>query len=241
MCGMQANVRRVNIAGRSVTYTLKMSNRARYARLEIDHVSGLMVILPQGCPDNRAVNLILEKKHWILKKLSEYNKAKLQRGLNEEKGVLTYLGRELKITLKQTSGSVEKAVLEDSRLALYLNAEISQNAAVEQWLRSMAEEVIAAKAQKLGAFLGIRYCKLTIISARKRWGSCSSKGNLSFNWKLIMAPEEVIDYVVAHEVCHLVELNHSKRFWHLVEQCCPEWRLQRKWLRKHQMEIMAAV
>jgi predicted metal-dependent hydrolase len=75
--------------------------------------------------------------------------------------------------------------------------------------------------------------KLRISSARTRWGSCSRQGTLSFTWRLVMAPEEVIDYVVVHELCHLRHLNHSKAFWGLVEGILPDYKVRRAWLKRH--------
>jgi predicted metal-dependent hydrolase len=75
--------------------------------------------------------------------------------------------------------------------------------------------------------------KLTIRAQRTRWGSCSPTGALSFNWRLLLAPEEVLDYVIVHEACHLKVPDHSDRFWALVEQHCPDWRRHARWLRRN--------
>lgn len=81
--------------------------------------------------------------------------------------------------------------------------------------------------------LGVDYLKLTVKDQRTLWGSCSTKGNLSFNWRLLVMPPAVLDYIVIHELAHRVELNHSRRFWSVVEGHCPEHRLHRRWLRAH--------
>ena len=81
--------------------------------------------------------------------------------------------------------------------------------------------------------IGVTYGKITIRHQKTRWGSCSSKGNLNFNCMLMMCPDEVIDYVIIHELCHRREMNHSAGFWAAVENVCPEYRVQRKWLKQH--------
>ena len=81
--------------------------------------------------------------------------------------------------------------------------------------------------------LGVTYGKISIRDQKTRWGSCSSEGNLSFNWRLILAPPDVLDYVVIHELCHRKEMNHSKEFWALVESLMPEYKERRKWLREN--------
>ena len=87
--------------------------------------------------------------------------------------------------------------------------------------------------------LGVSYRRVEVRAQRTRWGSCSAAGTLSFNWRLVLAPYEVLDYVVVHEVCHLRQPNHSAQFWQLVASRRPQWRLQRDWLRTHGPELLA--
>jgi predicted metal-dependent hydrolase len=94
-------------------------------------------------------------------------------------------------------------------------------------------------AQSEAAALGVSYSRLTLRDQRSRWGSCSSKGALSFNWRLVLAPHDVLDYVVVHEVCHLVELNHGPAFWRLLERRRPGYREPKRWLDDHGWEILA--
>lgn len=98
-------------------------------------------------------------------------------------------------------------------------------------MADMAASVIPPKAERYAQMLGVNYGRITIRSQRTRWGSCSSKGNLNFNCLLTQVPEHVMDYVVVHELCHLIEMNHSKRFWNLVEQIMPDYKACRKWLK----------
>jgi hypothetical protein len=89
------------------------------------------------------------------------------------------------------------------------------------------------------AELGVSFLRIEVRDQRTRWGSCSPRGTLSFNWRLVLAPFAVLDYVVVHELCHLREPNHSARFWRLVESRRPAWRDQRAWLREHGPELLA--
>jgi len=104
---------------------------------------------------------------------------------------------------------------------------------LEEWYRTQAANLIWRRTDELAAQLGVAYGRVSIRGQKTRWGSCSCKGNLSFNWKLMMAPRPVIDYVIIHEVAHLKEMSHSKRFWQLVAEHCPNWRMHKKWLREH--------
>jgi predicted metal-dependent hydrolase len=105
--------------------------------------------------------------------------------------------------------------------------------------RREAQARISLLAQSEAAALDVSYSRLTIRGQRSRWGSCSSTGALSFNWRLVLAPHDVLDYVVVHEVCHLVEHNHGAGFWQLVERCRPGYRDSKLWLDKHGWELLA--
>jgi predicted metal-dependent hydrolase len=102
-------------------------------------------------------------------------------------------------------------------------------------------DTFTARADAFAADLGVAYKRLTIRDGRSRWGSCSSAGGLNFSWRLILAPPAILDYVVVHELAHLRELNHSPRFWALVAAHCPDYQLQRKWLKEHGPALMAVL
>ncbi len=102
--------------------------------------------------------------------------------------------------------------------------------------RALAE--LPPRVAQLASLLGVQYHRITIRNQTSRWGSCSGKKNLNFNCLLMLCPGEVTDYVILHELCHLKELNHSKRFWALVEGCCPNYRAHRRWLRTEGQKII---
>lgn len=105
--------------------------------------------------------------------------------------------------------------------------------------RRCARALVGAIAEREAAALGVAFARIRIADQRSRWGSCSARGTLSFNWRLALAPPEVLDYVVVHELCHLREANHSRRFWSLVEAARPGYRAQRAWLREFGPELQA--
>jgi predicted metal-dependent hydrolase len=109
----------------------------------------------------------------------------------------------------------------------------------ESEARVGARELVSALAEEEAERLAVNYERIRIGDQRTLWGSCSARGTLSFNWRLVLAPLEVLDYVVVHELCHLRVPNHSKRFWKLVERRRPHWREQRDWLREHGPELLA--
>jgi predicted metal-dependent hydrolase len=109
----------------------------------------------------------------------------------------------------------------------------------ESEARDAVREIVSALADVEAERLGVFYGRIRIGDQRTRWGSCSPAGTLSFNWRLVLAPPEVLDYVVVHELCHLRVPNHSRRFWELVGRRRPSWREQREWLREHGAELLA--
>lgn len=104
---------------------------------------------------------------------------------------------------------------------------------LESIYRNAAKEYFPKRVYHFAHILGVSYGNISIRDQKTRWGSCSSKGNLSFNWRLILAPPNVLDYVVVHELCHRIEMNHSPRFWALVESVMPDYKQYRKWLKEN--------
>ncbi len=124
----------------------------------------------------------------------------------------------------------EKIALEEERSQKYTK---EQREGLERRYRQAAKEYFPKRADYYAELLGVEYKKIRVAGQKTRWGSCSQSGTLSFNWKLMLAPPKVLDYVVVHELCHLLEMNHSSRFWKHVECIIPEYKEYRKWLREY--------
>ncbi len=114
----------------------------------------------------------------------------------------------------------------------------AQRAALTQRYIAAAKEYFPKRAAYFQQFTGGTYNRITIRDQKTRWGSCSAKGTLSFNWRLMLAPPSILDYVVVHELCHLTHMNHSSAFWQAVEKVCPDYRTARKWLKDHGQELV---
>lgn len=231
----EASIHSIEIDGWVITYVLRRSPRAKRARLEFRAESGLSVIIPRGYPLSRVAGLLLEKRRWVLARLAAWK----PRAPRKAAPGVFYLGRRLRVIEQKDGSRVESTSLKRDALILKLRPGSDRQAVIDGWLRSQAEELILSSVQEMCSRLGVGYKRLSLRRARRRWGSCSPKGNLSFNWRVIGAPRPVIDYVVTHELCHLQEMNHSRRFWQLVERACPEWRRHRSWLRRHEDELMS--
>lgn len=121
---------------------------------------------------------------------------------------------------------------------IYLNpAEARRLEAFKKRYREEARRVIEERVAFYHSLTGGRYTSITIRDQRSRWGSCSSRGTLSFNYRLIFAPPDVLDYVVVHELCHLTHMNHSRDFWNMVTSIMPDYKMRKKWLRDHGQEL----
>jgi predicted metal-dependent hydrolase len=110
---------------------------------------------------------------------------------------------------------------------------------VRDHLVAMARTELAGRARPLAARIGRKLVRVGVRDTKSRWGSCSGRGNLSFSWRLVFAPEPIIDYVVAHEVAHLAEMNHGPRFWRLVESLSPDSAAARAWLKRHRSRLLS--
>jgi predicted metal-dependent hydrolase len=151
-------------------------------------------------------------------------------------GSVPYLGRDLELSVRVEPGRVRPHVaMRGDRLHVAVGARgpAAVREALERWYRRQARVEVADRLDDATFRAGTRYTSLSIRGQKSRWASCTSRGGMSFNWRLLLAPEEVLDYVVEHEVAHLEVLGHSRRFWSLVERRCPEYRRHERWLKRY--------
>ncbi len=230
---------KITLGGRPILYTLKRSDKARHARLEIRPEAGLTVVVPSHCGMDRVRPLLLRKQRWIVDKLGRYGLFDGPRAKSIKAGdVLPYLGRNMKIETQESGGEAGTVRLADDCLVVCTAAgDTHLNLSLEQWYREQARNKIEPMVAALSRRMGLRYNRITLKGQKTLWGSCSRNRNLNFNWRLMMTPETVIEYVVVHELAHLKHMNHSRRFWQIVETHCPYWREHRKWLREHSQQL----
>lgn len=233
----------VTLAGRTVTYLLKRSERAKNLSFKIDMENGLVVTVPERFDAGGLEAIIREKQSWILSKLDYCDQVRQRHLMSERKPGRTvlYRGREYQLEVRERKASACAVEIEDGKMVVILKEGGGMDAAavLEAWLKSMARLLINQRIRVVNNVLNLRYNRVAIRGQKTRWGSCSQLGNLNFNWRLVMAPLQVMDYIVAHELLHLVEPNHSKKFWALVERVCPDYKSCREWLKKngHRLKI----
>ncbi len=194
--------------------------------MTVDPARGVEVVLPRRAGRQEATAAIAELRPWIERRLAELDRvadAVAARG-----DAVPYLGTMLRLV-----GQPGRTRAHRRGDVLLVPAQDTRGAALERWFRRAAYSEIAPRLDQACLQAGTSYSGLAIRGQRTRWASCSSSGTMSFNWRLLMAPEPVLDYVVWHEVCHLEVLDHSPRFWALLAQRCPDYRRHVRWLRQH--------
>lgn len=227
----------VDLGGRAVPFTVRRSDRARNLRLQVGAEKGLEVVVPRQFALRDLEDLLREKQNWILGKLDHFARTSENLRLSLQQGGrrVLYRGREYEVQIKAEPGAARRVEVEEGTLLVVVprGAEADAEVVLERWFRSMARLLIHQRIRVVNQKLGLAYNRVFIKGQKTRWGSCSQQRNLNFNWRLVMAPLPVLDYVVAHELLHLIELNHSKKFWALVAEACPDFKVHRAWLRKN--------
>jgi len=214
-----------------------MSSRARVLHLVVRQESGLEIVAPHGTRRRQIEEALHQKAGWILKTMQRVVAIPPIKDGRE----FAFMGRTMRLCLV-TSPAVKtqhpNVATAGDTLLLHVRESDQENqdvlrAALEGWYRQRAREIIPGRLIIANQAFGFRYGRVAIKEQKSRWGSCSRAGNLNFNWRLLLAPVSVLDYVLTHELAHLKELNHAPAFWRLVARGCPDYKLQRRWLREH--------
>ena len=208
-----------------LAYRIRRSDRASRVRVSVDPHGGVEVVLPRRSPASAAPAAVAELRPWIERRLREAGAVRA--ALAARGATLPYLGTSLQLRPEPQRSRVHRR---GETLLVPADAERAP-VAIERWYRRAAAREIGPRLDAAVRALGTAYTSLSIRGQRTRWGSCSTGGAMSFNWRLLLAPEPVLDYVVWHEACHLRVMDHSPRFWALVRQHCPEYEEHRRWLR----------
>lgn len=208
-----------------ITVALRRSARARKLSLRVSRMDGRVTLtLPRGVPDREGLSFLRSREAWLRGHLAHVS-GDLRPVLG---GTILFAGQPVPIL----AGPVKRLSYKDNSLILPDDpARVGPRIAA--FLKTQARDRLAAASDHYASVLGRPYRHLTLRDTRSRWGSCSAQGDLMYSWRLIMAPREVLDYVAAHEVAHLAEMNHSDRFWAVVARLFPDHDPCRRWLRQN--------
>lgn len=234
---------KVKYGSLDIEYDVKRGKRKKTIAVQVDSASQVIVLAPICLKDEKIREIIKKKANWIIEK-QNYHK-KIEELFPPKEFVsgeqILYQGRKcrLKVVDKKDDFSDNLAISGRKIVATVdpeLNADEKKAAikkAILKWYLSETDQIIRQRTKRYIPILDVMPRKIEIKDQEKRWGSCSSKSVLRFNWRIIMAPISIIDYVVVHELCHLKVKNHSPAFWRLVSLAVPDYRKRRDWLRKN--------
>jgi len=224
-----AEQRIARLGEREVRYVLKRSARRRRMLLTVDE-GGLTVSVPLRTAEHRIAELLRQSTPWVLSKLDLYATRRPRERRWQHGEPIEFLGRPLTLQLLRHRGRAIAQLHEDRTLRLWLTEPedpAQVRTAVIVWYRRHALPHLRGAAERFAAELGEAPPKVMLSSALGRWGSCNARREVRLNWRLMQAPPPLIDYVVAHEVAHLRVMNHSARFWSVVERLHPDYRSAR--------------
>lgn len=216
--------RNIGLQGQEVTYLLRRSQKRRRIAFLVDD-SGLTVHVPWRAPDFAIDQAILSADRWILKKLAQWEVRPRPRHREWRDGaVLDYMGRQILLSIIDDPVATRVELKPEGVLHVDLHGEHSEahvRHAVVQWYRRHALRHFHSRIDQYARKMDRPLPRLFLSNATTRWGSCNADGEIRLSWRLMQAHESVIDYVVAHEMAHLVHMNHSQRFWRLVGKLQP--------------------
>ncbi len=226
------STRQVKFSNKEISFTLRRSPKARNIKISVSGKSGLLVTIPMRASEERALQFLEQNKNWVEKQLNRQAQ-KPTYNFNFLSGTAKYLGEDCQIDVD--IGLRDYAALANGRVILQLRQREEKNAkrALTRFYKRQARKIFEERTVIHAAALNVATQRIAIRGQTTKWGSCSHRGNLNFNWKLVMAPLHVIDYLIIHELSHLKHFNHGEQFWQTVEQFCPGYNLCEEWLEKN--------
>lgn len=205
--------------------TLRRSARARRISLRVSSLDGRVTLtMPKSITETEALDFAREKENWIRRHLDKQT-APVSVTIGE---TILFRGVETEISI----GSVRRAEFRDGAIIVPDRPDMVA-ARIKAFLKIQAKETLDRAVERYAGMVNREVSQIRIRDTRSRWGSCTTDGHLMFSWRLIMTPPEVLDYVAAHEVAHLIEMNHSPAYWRVVAKIYPDYQKQRGWLRRN--------
>jgi len=221
-------MRRLKLENRTINYVVRRMKRKTIA-VKIREEGYIEIVSPLRVSCEYIEDLLRKKEQWVLGTL---DKIILEKERREKNTTTLFLGKEYDLVKsKSLTNKTSVEILSNKIMVNYLIDENESLEILRRWYINAAGEILNKKTKKFSRILNVSPNKISIKEQKTRYGSCSSKKNINYNWKIIMAPEEVVDYLVVHELSHLVHFNHQKEFWELVQSIIPDYRQCRDYLK----------
>ena len=217
-----------------ITYSIRRSSKRTKVTITIERDREVVVHAPNHASDETIVRIVEAKRHWIYEKIRHRQKYTTRphppgKELVSGESAL-YLGRSYRIEVVDKDA---ECIRFDHRFLIPASSAPHKKDAMREWYIARAKERLLPRVVKQARELGVSFGQARVVDIRYRWGSCTVRDNINLNWRLIKAPIYVIDYVIAHELAHLLEPNHTPRFWNIVRTQVPTMHRARDWLREH--------
>lgn len=224
-----------------IEYQLIKSNR-KTVTISILPTKKVIVKTPKYLSDKEIMNMVKQKSKWIVNNISKIpdNIVLKQERRYEDGEKLLYRGGEYKLKIIEDPNiKSSKIQIQQDEIIIVINQSNRQVIAtlLELWYKEKARELVHKRINYYNTFINKKIGTIRIKNQRKRWGSCSNLGNLNFNWRIIMMPDDMLDYIIVHEMCHLIYLNHSKDYWKSVEEILPDYKEREKWIKSNGMKL----
>lgn len=217
--------RQFNIGNPPIAVEVKQSARAKRLSLRVSRLDGkISLTMPRFASDKQARAFLEDREDWMRKHLGSVEP---MRSVSIG-GSVPFMGEDLPVS----GAAVKRATYRDGALLVPEDGK-NTGAKVQAFLKLAARDALSVASDEYSEKIGRSYSRISLRDTKSRWGSCSHQGVLMYSWRLIMAPPSVLDYVAAHEVAHLAEMNHSPAFWSVVEGLMPNYKIHRKWLKQN--------
>ena len=231
----------ININNHTLSWTLRHSTRRRSFQIRLLSATEIVVTAPAGASSDKAAEILRSKSTWILRQLkrlaaaaADSTNSSLAHG-----ATLLFRGEPHSLLLLADGRKKPHVTYAPCSITVHLSELVGEPGhplvmqSLKKWYLSAAQSTLLERLTYWSGQIGVHPQRLSLRDQKTRWGSCSSRGGISLNWRLIMAPPPVIDYLVIHELCHLRHPNHSPAYWREVACWCPDFRQHRQWLRQH--------
>jgi predicted metal-dependent hydrolase len=237
----------IQYGNRVIQYNIKKGNRKKTVAVHINPMATITVFSPRHLDDEKIRMIVQKKARWILEKQKQVESNRYSNSMKEfvSGESFPYLGKLYRLKVMKTAeDTIRKCRLVNGRFLVEINGnhetEVNRTVvkkALVDWYLERAETKIKERVDRFSQQIGKWPVSIKIKNQERRWGSCSRNGSIRFNWKVIMAPISILDYVIVHELCHLIYPHHSTQFWQKVQSIIPGYRRRRDWLKANSLQI----
>ena len=236
-----ASMANIELDNRDIRWSVRFSNRRKTIQLRVAGLDLIAITAPVGTATARLMQVLQEKRTWILRQMHRLEQeaacstnASLTHG-----ATLLYQGVPHSLLLLADGRGKTAVTRQHGAISVHLTELVGYDGnpvvqqALQKWYAEQARVRLLERTSYWATHIGVRPLRVKLGDQKTRWGSCSTHGSIHYNWRIIMAPPPVLDYLVIHELCHLLQPNHSPKYWQEVCRWCPDYALHRRWLRQN--------